>query len=74
VRRGIDDVRLLTELYSVIRQLKDRDATDRRPGQVDAAIRAAVLSLTERAPAPEVEAIRQRVLDSLVRLRSILDS
>jgi hypothetical protein len=68
VCQGVQDSRYLTTLFSLIRQVKDKDRSSPLPGRAEVAIAAALNSAAER-PTPEAaDRVRETAIDWILRL------
>jgi hypothetical protein len=68
VRQGILDSRYLTTLYSLIRQVKDKDRSSRLPGQAQAAVAASLKELAEHPTAEGADRMRALTIAWIQRL------
>lgn len=65
---GIQDSRYLTTLYSLIRQVKDKDRSSPLPGQAEVAIAAALNGVAERSSPAAADRVREVAITWILRL------
>lgn len=68
VRQGIEDSRYLTTLFSLIRQVKDKDRHSPLPGQAEAAVAGALNGLAEHPSAAGADQMRSLAITWILRL------
>ena len=65
---GIQDSRYLTTLYSLIRQVKDKDRSSPLPGKAEVSIAAALNGVSERPSAEAAGRVRETAITWILRL------
>jgi hypothetical protein len=68
VCQGVQDSRYLTTLFSLIRQVKDKDRSSPLPGKAEVAIAAALNSVAERPSPTAAVRVRETAIAWIVRL------
>jgi hypothetical protein len=72
LRAGIIDSRYVTTLYSLTRQVKDKDRRNPLPGQAEAALAQALGRLKPDSPMSAVDATRRLIRDWILKLRAVV--
>jgi hypothetical protein len=66
--QGVQDSRYLTTLFSLIRQVKDKDRSSPLPGQAEVAITTALNEVVERPSAAAADRVRETAIAWILRL------
>jgi hypothetical protein len=72
IRSGVEDVRYLTTLYTLIRQCKDMDRRHPLPARAEAAVAAALARLTLDSPMRDADAVRRQITTWILRLHGVV--